>query len=240
MTCYWDSVYSQLDLEDYRLIGVEKPNNITDLINLLKSKNKYINNVTWQNQQLSFNEKKEHYTAIDVYNIEGIRNGHLTSICDSFLLLICELFSISVEHLFLNAKINYEHIKSRKKLSFKSNNGHFQNHGFINKSQTRMERIKNKAIEESKQPRMGGIKSPFQTNQSVKQPVKQPIKQPIKQPSWRADPEGFNRWREANQSRMGGIKSPFQTKQPPTKKPSWRADPEGYNRWRESMRNMNR
>ena len=86
MTCYWDSVFSQLDLEDYKFIGVNKPNNIKDLIRLLKSKNKYVDNVTWQKEYLSHGEKKEHYTAVDVYDIKGINNGHLTSVCDSFLL----------------------------------------------------------------------------------------------------------------------------------------------------------
>ena len=72
MTCYWDSIYSQLNVEDYKFIGVDTPPNIESLVRLMKSKNKYINNVTWQNSYLSHDEKKEHYTAIDVYNIKGI------------------------------------------------------------------------------------------------------------------------------------------------------------------------
>lgn len=127
MTCYWDSLYSQLDLEDYKTVGIVKPNNIEDFIKLLKSKNKEVDNVTWQNEYLSSNEKKEHYIAVDVYNIKGIRDGHLTSVCDSFLLLVCEIFCISIGHIFLNTLINYKNVKiSRKCLSFRSDKGHFR------------------------------------------------------------------------------------------------------------------
>ena len=182
MTCYWDSVFSQLDLEDYKFIGTDKPNNIQDLIRLLKSKNKYVDNVTWQKEKLSFNEKKEHYTAIDVYDIKGIKNGHLTSVCDSFLLLVCELFNVSIHHRFLNTPIKYENLKkSRKTLFFSSNGGHFQNAGpakKTNSSKSRLERIRNQAINNSKN-KIG------QMNQKIE-----------KRPSWRSNPEAFKRWRQ--------------------------------------------
>ena len=182
MTCYWDSVYSQLDLEDYKFLGVNRPNNIEGFIKLLKSKNKYVDNVTWQKEYLSHNEKKEHYTAVDVYNIKVIRDGHLTSVCDSFLLLVCELFNISVEHRFLNTPIKYENLKkSRKTLFFSSNGGHFQNAGSAqktNSSQSRLERIKTEAINNSK------IKRVF-NNSKIE-----------KRPSWRANRDAFKIWRQ--------------------------------------------
>jgi len=182
MTCYWDSLYSQLDLEDYKFIGANKPNNIEDLIRLLKSKNKYVDNITWQKEKLSFNEKKEHYTAVDVYDIKGIKNGHLTSVCDSFLLLVCELFNVSIHHRFLNTLINYDNLKnSRKILQFSSNGGHFENAGRSKKtnlSQSRLERIRNQAINNSKNKMM---------NLNQKTEIR---------PSWRANPEAFKKWRQ--------------------------------------------
>lgn len=185
MTCYWDSLYSQLNLDDYKFIGEEKPSNIEGLIRLLKNKNKYIDNVTWQKEYLSHNEKKEHFMAVNIYDIKGIRNGHLTSICDSFLLLVCEIFSISVEHRFLNIPIKYENLKkSRKLIKFTSNKGHFQSMGNIRKrsSQNRLERIRNSAIQNSQ-------KKPPQN----KPPQNKP---PQKRPSWRSDPEGYQQWRQ--------------------------------------------
>ena len=175
MTCFWDSIYSQLDLEDYKYIGIEKPSNIRKLIHTLKSKNKSIDHVTWQKVYLSLNEKGEHYTAIEVYDMGGIKNGHLTSVCDSFLLLICELFDISITHKFMNTNIMYENTKhSRKTLKFTSNSGHFQNAYSVNKNikttQSRLDRIKEKAVHESKQKK--------------------------KRPSWRAQPNEYLAWRE--------------------------------------------
>ena len=64
--------------------------------------------------------------AIKDYNINGIGNGHLTSICDSFLLLICELFHINILHRYLNITIIYSYPNPRKTFRFKSNRGHFQ------------------------------------------------------------------------------------------------------------------
>jgi hypothetical protein len=192
MTCYWDSIYSQLDVEDYKFIGVDIPPNIESLVRLMKSKNKHINNVTWQNSYLSHDEKKEHFTAIDVYNIKGIYKGHLTSVCDSFLLLLCEVFCISVNHTFLNTNIKYENVKkSRKTLRFSSNRGHFQNAGraLKNKSSlSRLERVKQKAISDSKS-----------VNNS-KTKTLPTVKRTEKRPSWRADPEGFKIWRQRMRS----------------------------------------
>ena len=81
----------------------------------MKSKNKRIDNVTWQKSYLSSNEKNEHNTAIQVYNIGGIKNGHLTSVCDSFLLLLCEVFCISITHNFMNTSIQYANLKKSRK-----------------------------------------------------------------------------------------------------------------------------
>jgi len=198
MTCYWDSIYSQLDVEDYKFIGVDTPPNIESLVRLMKSKNKNINNVTWQNSYLSHDEKKEHFTAIDVYNIKGIYKGHLTSVCDSFLLLLCEVFCISVNHTFLNTNIKYENVKkSRKTLRFSSNRGHFQNAGraLKNKSSlSRLERVKQKAINDSKT-----INNPKEFN-ILKNNIPFIVKRTEKRPSWRADPEGFKIWRERMRS----------------------------------------
>ena len=77
-------------------------------------------------KHLKEQEKKEHFEAIKCYNIKGIRNGHLTSICDSFLLLLCHLLNINIHHKYLNTNIVYSTPKTvRKTLYFRSNRGHF-------------------------------------------------------------------------------------------------------------------
>lgn len=83
-------------------------------------------NVLWQNNTLRDQEIKEYLKWIDEYNINIISNGHLTSICDPFLLLICELFCVNIKHQYNNYSIMYiNKNKARKTLIFSSNNGHF-------------------------------------------------------------------------------------------------------------------
>ena len=123
MTCFWDSILASINQEDLQLFG-EKKMNKQQFIQKLKDKNK-VSDTLWQNQPLRNQEKKEHFEAIKEYNISGIRNGHLTSICDSFLLLICDLLKINIEHRFLNNAIKYNIPNARKTLRFKSNKGHF-------------------------------------------------------------------------------------------------------------------
>ena len=125
MTCFWDSITSCLTLEDYKLLGVNKKINREELIQQLKNKNCLVDTL-WQGKPLKEQEKKEHYEAIKCYNIKGIYNGHLTSICDSFLLLITHLLNIKIQHKYLNTNIIYCTPKSvRRTLNFRSNRGHF-------------------------------------------------------------------------------------------------------------------
>lgn len=182
MTCFWDSIFSELSVEDYQFIGHNKCNNIVELIKLLKSKNPSISNVTWQKEKLSNSEINEHHTAIKVYDINGIKNGHLTSICDSFLLLVCQVFNVSIEHRFMNTPIYYDNIKnSRKTIRFSSNSGHFQNapnaSSIVKTTQSRLDRIRQKAIDDSQKA--------IQDSQHIK-----------KKPSWRANPKKFEKWRQ--------------------------------------------
>jgi len=125
MTCFWDSILSCVTVEDFRLLGVNRQLNRENFIQHLKNCNRKIN-VLWQNKQLREQEKREHFVAIRDYNISGIYNGHMTSTCDSFLLLICELLKVNIEHYYMNQLIKYtNHNGARKILRFKSNRGHF-------------------------------------------------------------------------------------------------------------------
>lgn len=125
MTCFWDSIISCLTIEDFKLLGVNKKLNREKLIQQLKNKNCLVDTL-WQGKSLKEQEKKEHYQAVKCYNIKGIYNGHLTSVCDSFLLLLSHLLNINIQHKYLNHNIFYCTPKIvRKTLKFKSNRGHF-------------------------------------------------------------------------------------------------------------------
>lgn len=130
MTCFWDGIISSLDSGDFSYVGIPPPQQqqITKIkfIKLLKKKNRKAN-TKWQKMDLSRKEKNEHFSAISSYDINNISNGHLTGVCDSFLLLICDMFGVNIEHCFLNTKIIYENpIGCRKTLKFISDNGHFR------------------------------------------------------------------------------------------------------------------
>ena len=125
MTCFWDSILSCLKEDDYKFANIGRGNR-KHFITQIKLRNRPMKSVKWQGKNLTDQEIKEHMEAIKDYNVNGIGSGHLTSICDSFLLLICELFNVSIIHRFLRTNIVYSHPKTRKTLRFKNNRGHFQ------------------------------------------------------------------------------------------------------------------
>lgn len=125
MTCFWDGIFKSLNNDDLKLIG-EKKTNIRNFINILKIKNTEMNDVLWQNTKLKKQEIKEHMTAIKDYKICKINGGHLTSSCDSFLLLICQLFQVKIIHRYMKHTIIYQNSKKeRKTLHFSSSGSHF-------------------------------------------------------------------------------------------------------------------
>ena len=126
MTCFWDGILQALDTSDFQVVGCNNRLNRRQLIDLLKNNNAEIEDVTWNGKKLTKQEMKEHFIAIKDYNINAINQGHLCSSCDSFLLLICQLFNVNIKHLYMNVNIEYQNEKTqRKTLNFASNNGHF-------------------------------------------------------------------------------------------------------------------
>ena len=126
MTCFWDGILQALDTSDFQVVGCNNRLNRRQLIDLLKNKNVEIEDVTWNGKKLTKQEMKEHFEAIKHYNINNINQGHLCSSCDSFLLLICQLFNVNIKHLYMNVNIEYQNEKiQRKTLNFASNHGHF-------------------------------------------------------------------------------------------------------------------
>lgn len=126
MTCFWDGILQALDTSDFQVVGCNNRLNRRQLIDLLKNNNVEIEDVTWNGKKLTKQEMKEHFEAIKDYNINSINQGHLCSSCDSFLLLICQLFNVNIKHLYMNVNIEYQNEKiQRKTLNFASNHGHF-------------------------------------------------------------------------------------------------------------------
>lgn len=125
MTCFWDGILKSLKKDDFDFIGEIKETNYK-FVELLKKRTLPMRDVLWQGQKISEREIQEHLNAINDYDINNISNGHLTSTCDSFLLLICQLFYVDIIHYYMNHEIYYKYNGiSRKTLRFSSSNGHF-------------------------------------------------------------------------------------------------------------------
>jgi len=174
MTCYWDSIRDSLTLDDYNRLDFNHKPNLQQFISTLKTKNTLVNNVLWQGNEFRNQEISEHFEAVKSYNTNDIQNGHLTSICDSFILLLCELLEISIEHKYLNNVIYYKNKKhSRKTLHFKSNNGHFEIDHYKNQEKQR----KILQMRQSSQPHISQphVSQPHVSQSHVSQPhISQP------------------------------------------------------------------
>ena len=99
MTCFWDGILAGLRSDDLSLYDLKNKRRET-FINFLKNNvsKKHFKNIKWNNEELKDQEINEHIEAINSYNVNGIGSGHLTSICDSFLLLICSMFKLNINH----------------------------------------------------------------------------------------------------------------------------------------------
>ena len=128
MTCFWDGILQSLKKTDIQNIIKRdtKPNN-KEFIQWLQTMNTPMIDVVWNNEQLSTQEIKEHMETIKSYNINNINRGHDCGVCDSFLLLISQLFQVNIHHSYINHQIRYVNTKHcRKTLHFSSTSSHFR------------------------------------------------------------------------------------------------------------------
>ena len=128
--------------------------NINDLILLLIRYNRKSVNVSWNGEKLSEKLIEESFDHVKDYlqnndnnknnnnnnnnndknnseiNIQNIINsGYLCSVCDPFLILICELFELEIEHLYMGHMMKYRNFVSvggRRIIKFTSDQGHFK------------------------------------------------------------------------------------------------------------------
>ena len=122
MTCFWDGI-----LKGLNSAGLVSEGSIEKLIEFLKKNNKMTNNIIWNDEKLTEKEKIVNFQTVKNFDIGGIYNGHLCSTCDYFLLLICEIFCIDINHFFLNKLMTYRNKvnKTKRTITFHSDRGHF-------------------------------------------------------------------------------------------------------------------
>ncbi|AYV83903.1 MAG: hypothetical protein Hyperionvirus13_46 [Hyperionvirus sp.] len=139
MTCFWRGIIIALgpmrieNVLGYKLAKRKKkkstyvPDGFVKAL-MTAGKGVLANDVLFNGAAISEQEKKEYATWIDTYDSTDIENGHLTGLCDPFLLLICQLFQINIEHKAKDGLRTYTNTKAPPKslIKFKSTKNHFQ------------------------------------------------------------------------------------------------------------------
>jgi len=125
MSCFWDSLINKLNKEDISSILQINEYSPKAFSNGLKNENKKVENVLWNGNELSSNEKQENFDHIKEYDIQSVKNGYLCSTCDPFLILLSEIFQIKIIHHYDGVIINYENqLKINNEITIHSNKGH--------------------------------------------------------------------------------------------------------------------
>jgi hypothetical protein len=106
MSCFWDSLVQKLGKEDMQQNNIQNPQQLVDY---LKKNNSTTDNVLWNNERLSQKQKLENKEHIINYDKNTISQGYLCSTCDPFLLLLCELFQITIQNNFNGNQMTYTH-----------------------------------------------------------------------------------------------------------------------------------
>ena len=129
MACFWISL-TKLILHPKLAIKREKfnlNNNLQpiNVIKFLKEKNMLTPNTLWEGFCLTEKQQQENIEHIKEYDIKDINLGYLCSVCDPFIILITELFEITIKHTYLQKKITYSNSKkSLHTFHLSSNRGH--------------------------------------------------------------------------------------------------------------------
>jgi hypothetical protein len=130
MSCFWDGLIHEL--RRYGLPSYVDPRKV---VSYLKNENTLTRNVLWQSHSLSDKQLQENFTHVRIYDSNSIGNGYDCSSCDPFLLLLCEVFRVHIDHVYMGARIHYMYAphsgrfacvaSERPTLRFSSSSSHF-------------------------------------------------------------------------------------------------------------------
>ena len=109
MTCFWDSILKHVRNEDFeKIFNLSKEPSPQELCDLLKKRNIKTENVLWNNEELSVQQKNENFEMIQSFQTQNIQKGYLCSCFDPFLFLVCELFQITIKNKYNQSMILYQ------------------------------------------------------------------------------------------------------------------------------------
>lgn len=129
MSCFWKGILAAITpiVPDVK----RSPSSLIEWFQTKASKIDCVQiqqSVYWQNFPLSIRLLEENRDWILRYESKRANSGHLTSTCDPFLIVLCYVLNVDIDHLYLSSKIEYRNIsktKSKWRLIFRSNSGHF-------------------------------------------------------------------------------------------------------------------
>ena len=98
MTCVWDSLLRHIVMDAHSMDVLGGPRSPFELVRALKERNSVTPDVRWQGQLFSAQEQGENAQWIRDYDETRISYGHLTSMCDPFMVLICQLLHVSIKY----------------------------------------------------------------------------------------------------------------------------------------------
>lgn len=102
------------------------------ICNALKKHNAPAFAVLWQNKQIGAKLARDSKRDIDVYDATAVHNGHFTSSCDPFLLLLAHLFRWRIVHTYAGNPIVYSHPVPFAEVRLRSSTSHIDFAGRTN------------------------------------------------------------------------------------------------------------
>ena len=125
MSCFWSSILKNLDIDDFRKLGLKHKPKCKEFIMLLKNNIIQIKNVKWNNETLTQQFVDDAMQYIKNFDVKQINKGYQCSSCDPVLILISELFTSNVSHSFNNGIIiNYVNANATKTIYLSDNGKH--------------------------------------------------------------------------------------------------------------------
>jgi hypothetical protein len=119
MSCVWQGLAEGL----YDSCGVK----ITEekLYEFIKKNNQKTPDVFVNDRKLSATNLDENFEHIKSLESDAVVKGYLCSTSDPLLLLVCQIYKVSIQHNYCGVNIKYINQKADKKMFVCSNTGHF-------------------------------------------------------------------------------------------------------------------
>lgn len=118
MTCVWDGLIKKLKLKSTP----------ASLMTKMQLSNKITENVMVNGVELTDKQKEENYQWIKNLSHKSINKGtgYNCSTCDPLLILVAELYNVTIVHQYCSYKIVYTNRLAKRVIHVKSDMGHFE------------------------------------------------------------------------------------------------------------------